>query len=938
MDKYSYIANSDAAYVDQLYQAYRQDPASVDASWQTFFEGFDFSLTYGENGSKTANGTSPATNGTAATTNNQPAKTPVDAKHSEKEVSVASLIKAYRSRGHLLAHTNPIRFRKDRNPRLKLADYALSEADLDTVFESGTLLGIGAATLREIMASLEKIYAGRIGFEYMYIREIDVKNWLRNKIEKEALVFDPTIEEKTRFLKKLNEATVFENFLHTKFLGQKRFSLEGGETTIPALDAIINKAADMGVEEVMIGMAHRGRLNVLSNILGKSYESIFDGFEGNIPSQVQGDGDVKYHLGYASLTETPSGKMINVKLAPNPSHLEAVNPVVEGFVRAQADEEYKGDFTKIMPILIHGDAAVAGQGIVYEVTQMAKLPGYQTGGTVHFVINNQVGFTTDFDDARSSIYCSDVAKIIDAPIFHVNGDDPEAVFFCAKLAVEFREMFKRDVFIDMVCYRRYGHNESDEPKFTQPTMYAVIDKHANPRDIYNKLLVERSEVDAQLAGGMDAEFKKLLQERLDKVKQKEEIKYKPLRLDQQWAELRTSQPADFDQSPETGVPRETLERIGQSLYTVPEGFKPLKQIDKLLRDRKQMLTETKLVNWGTAELLAYGSLLTEGKPVRLSGQDVQRGTFSHRHAVLHDQETNAIYSSLNHIQGNSLNQEGEPIIPASIQIYNSLLSEYGVLGFEYGYAMATPHALVIWEAQFGDFANGAQTMIDQFIAAGESKWGIQNGVTMLLPHGYEGQGPEHSNARPERYLQLCAQYNMVVANVTTPANLFHIMRRQLTWAFRKPLVIMSPKSLLRHPQVISPLEDLIKGCFQEVIGDSYADPKKVKRVLLCTGKIYYELLEKQQADSRTDVAIVRMEQLHPLPKKQLDVALAQYKKAELVWVQEEPLNMGCYTYLLREMMDVQLRPVSRVAAASPATGFAKIHTKEQAALVAKAFE
>jgi len=445
-------------------------------------------------------------------------------------------------------------------------------------------------------------------------------------------------------------------------------------------------------------------------------------------------------------------------------------------------------------------------------------------------------------------------------------------------------------------------------------------------------------VDAQLAGGMDAEFKKLLQERLDKVKQKEEIKYKPLRLDQQWAELRTSQPADFDQSPETGVPMETLERIGQSLYTVPEGFKPLKQIDKLLRDRKQMLAETKLVNWGTAELLAYGSLLTEGKPVRLSGQDVQRGTFSHRHAVLHDQETNAIYSSLNHIQGNSLNQEGEPIIPASIQIYNSLLSEYGVLGFEYGYAMATPHALVIWEAQFGDFANGAQTMIDQFIAAGESKWGIQNGVTMLLPHGYEGQGPEHSNARPERYLQLCAQYNMVVANVTTPANLFHIMRRQLTWTFRKPLVIMSPKSLLRHPQVISPLDDLVKGRFQEVLGDGYADPKKVKRVLLCTGKIYYELLEKQQADSRTDVAIVRMEQLHPFPQKQLNEVLAQYKKAELVWVQEEPLNMGCYTYLLREMTDVRLRLVSRPAAASPATGFAKKHTQEQAALVANAFE
>lgn len=925
MDNYSYIANSDAAYVDQLYQAYKQDPNSVDTSWQKFFEGFDFSLTYGENGTKISNGN--GSNGAAAT-NGQATKAPVDLKHSEKEVSVASLIKAYRSRGHLLAQTNPIRDRKDRNPRLDLADYALSEADLDTVFHAGTLLGIGAATLRQIMASLEKIYAGRIGFEYMYIREIDVKNWLRNKIEKEALVYDPTIEEKTRILEKLNEASVFENFLHTKYLGQKRFSLEGGETTIPALDAIINRAADMGVEEVMIGMAHRGRLNVLVNILHKSYESVFDGFEGNMPAHIEGDGDVKYHLGYNSLTETPSGKQINVKLAPNPSHLEAVNPVVEGFARAQGDEEYKGDYTKILPILIHGDAAVAGQGIVYEVTQMAKLPGYQTGGTIHFVINNQVGFTTDFDDARSSIYCSDVAKIIDAPIFHVNGDDPEAVHFCARLAVEFREKFQRDVFIDMVCYRRYGHNESDEPKFTQPTMYAVIDKHANPRDIYQKQLVERSEVDAKLAANMDAEFKKLLQERLDRVKQKAEIPYKPLRLDQQWAELRTSKPEDFDQSPETGVSVETLEKIGKALYTVPEGFTPLKQIDKLLKDRKQMLTDTKTVNWGTAELLAYGSILTDGKVVRLSGQDVQRGTFSHRHAVLHDQSTNALHYSLDHIG------DGQ----ARMQIYNSLLSEYGVLGFEYGYAMATPHALVIWEAQFGDFANGAQTMIDQFIAAGESKWGIQNGVVMLLPHGYEGQGPEHSNARPERYLQLSAQYNMVVCNVTTPANLFHMMRRQLTWPFRKPLVVMSPKSLLRHPQVISPLEDLTKGRFQEVIGDAYADPKKVKRVLLCTGKIYYELLEKQQADSRTDVAIVRMEQLHPLPQKQLDAVLGQYKKAELVWVQEEPLNMGYYTYLLREMPEARLRPVSRPSAASPSTGFAKKHTQEQAAIVAKAFE
>ena len=929
MDQYSYIANSDAAYVDQLYQSYKQDPQSVDESWQQFFKGFEFSLTYGEKTNGKPNGTT--TNGASANGQTAPsasvaATRPVDATHAEKEVSVASLIKAYRSRGHLLAKTNPLKARKDRQPRVDLPDYALSDADLDTVFESGKLLGIGPATLRVIMESLRKIYAGDIGFEYMYIRELDVKNWLRNKIEKEALVFEPTLDEKKRILEKLNEATVFENFLATKYLGQKRFSLEGGEVTIPALDTIISQAADMGVEEVMIGMAHRGRLNVLANILGKSYESIFDGFEGNVPEQVHGDGDVKYHLGYSSLTETKSGKQISVKLAPNPSHLEAVNPVVEGFVRAQADEEYNGDFKKIMPILIHGDAAVAGQGIVYEVTQMAKLAGYQTGGTVHFVINNQIGFTTDFDDARSSIYCSDVAKIVDAPIFHVNGDDPEAVIFCAKLAVEFREKFDRDVFIDMVCYRRYGHNEADEPKFTQPTMYNIIEKHDNPRELYKKLLIERGDVDAELAQRMDTEFKKQLQDRLDRVKQKAEIPYKPLRLDLDWAELRFSEPSDFDQSPETGVSAEILQTVGNALVKLPDGFKPLKQIDKLLKDRQTMLTDTKMVNWGTAELLAYGSLLLEGKPVRLSGQDVQRGTFSHRHAVLHDSETNKTYSSLDFIQ------DGQ----AKFQVYNSLLSEYGVLGFEYGYAMANPHALVIWEAQFGDFSNGAQLIIDQFIAAGESKWGVQNGVTLLLPHGYEGQGPEHSNARPERYLQLYAAENMVVANITSPANFFHLMRRQLAWPFRKPLVVMSPKSLLRHPKCVSPLEELTKGAFQEVLGDSYAQAKKVKRVLLCTGKVYYDLLEKQQADQRDDVAIVRLEQLAPLPKKQLDAVLEPYKKAERFWVQEEPENMGYWTYLLRVGMNLPI--ISRKAAASPATGYPKIHTQEQADIVQRAFE
>ena len=916
MDQFSYIANADTAVIDELYKAYQQDPTSVDESWQHFFKGFDFSAAWLDGDGNTK------TNG-----NGHAEVVVADRKHAEKEVSVASLIKAYRSRGHLLSTTNPIRSRKDRNPRVTLGDYALTNDDLDTVFDAGHLLGIGSATLRDIMKALEKIYAGPIGFEYMYIREIEVKNWIRNKIEKEALKFNPTIDEKTRILQKLNEAVVFENFLHTKYLGQKRFSLEGGESTITALDAIINHAAQIGVEEVMIGMAHRGRLNVLANIMHKSYKDLFSGFEGEVPENLHGDGDVKYHLGYSSKHITPTGKEISLKLAPNPSHLEAVNPVVEGFVRARADAHYQGDYDKVMPILIHGDAAVAGQGIVYEVTQMAKLGAYHTGGTVHFVINNQVGFTTDFDDARSSIYCSDVAKIIDAPIFHVNGDDPEAVVFVSKMAVEFREKFNRDVFIDMVCYRRWGHNESDEPRFTQPTMYDTIGKHLNVRELYNQQLIARGDVDAELAKRMDAEFKAYLQDRLNEVKQSEAPEYKPLKLDKAWTELRWSTPEDFDESPATGISAEMVEKIGNALIKVPDGFKPIKQIEKLLKDRQQMLFETKQINWATAELLAYGSLLVEGKGVRMTGQDVQRGTFSHRHAVLHDSETNQTYNSLNSIA------EGQE----NFHIYNSLLSEYGVLGFEYGYTMADPHTLVIWEAQFGDFANGAQIMIDQFIAAGESKWGIQTGLVMLLPHGYEGQGPEHSNARPERFLQLTGEDNMVVVNLTTPANIFHLMRRQLAWPFRKPCVVMSPKSMLRNPMSVSPISDITDGKFMEIYPDNYANAKKVKKVLLCTGKLYWELLDKQQKEKREDVAIIRLEQLYPLPVKQIEAELAKYPKATVCWVQEEPRNMGYWTYLLREFGQSRMEIVARKVSASPSTGFLKIHNIEQVDLITRAF-
>ena len=951
MDAYSYIANADAAAIETLYQAYQQNPESVDFGWRKFFEGFDFSQQFPEgvpvvpgNGSatsgvanqvtaapKSASAPQPDDYGvlnTDASTNNAPGLASGEVA-GDKETAVRNLIHAYRSRGHLRAKTNPVRERKDRKPRLDLADFGLSEADLDTVFKNGEVLGLGAQVkLRDIVAALEKIYTGPIGFEYMYIRDPQVLDWFREKVERDSLAFNPGVAYKKRILKKLNEAVVFENFLHTKFLGQKRFSLEGGETTIPALDAIIGKGAELGVKEVMIGMAHRGRLNVLANIMGKTYEQIFSEFEGTaVPDLTMGDGDVKYHMGYSSEVETANGQKVNLKLAPNPSHLEAVNPVVQGFVRAKIEHQYSDDYHQILPILIHGDAALAGQGIGYELTQMSLLEGYKTGGTVHFVINNQVGFTTDFEDARSSIYSTDLAKIIDAPVVHVNGDDPEAVVFAVQLATEYRQQFHADIFIDMVCYRRHGHNESDEPKFTQPTLYNLISKHQNPREVYNAMLVARGDVDAELAAQMDREFRDTLQARLDLVKQKP-LPYKYQALENEWRSLRRSTPEDFDQSPETGISADTVERVAKALTTIPEGFKPIKQIDNLLKERRKMFFDTRVLNWAAGELLAYGSLLTEQHIVRVSGQDVQRGTFSHRHAVLHDAETSAPYNSLNHIEG-----EHE-----KLSIFNSLLSEYAVLGFEFGYGMANPTALVVWEAQFGDFANGAQTMIDQFVVSSESKWQRMNGLVMLLPHGYEGQGPEHSNARPERFLQLAAENNIVVANLTTPANFFHALRRQLTWSFRKPLVVMSPKSMLRHPLCVSPLDDFTSGHFREVLGDDFAEAKKVKRVLLCSGKVYYDLLDEQRTSARKDVAIIRMEQLHPFPKKQLAAELAKYPKAKVYWVQEEPENMGYWNFMLRYMRRELEDVISRKPSASPATGYNKIHVKEQKDLVARAFD
>ncbi|MCS6820035.1 MAG: 2-oxoglutarate dehydrogenase E1 component, partial [Chitinophagales bacterium] len=662
---------------------------------------------------------------------------------------------------------------------------------------------------------------------------------------------------------------------------------------------------------------------------GKTYEEIFSEFEGNNPDDpAYGDGDVKYHMGYGSQFSLDNGKRtVYLKLMANPSHLEAVNPVVAGFCRAKANSVYNEQYHKILPVTIHGDAAIAGQGIVYEVLQMAKLPGYSNGGTIRFIINNQIGFTTDFDDARSSDYCTSIAATIEAPVFHVNGDDVESVVFVSELAAEYRQTFGKDVFIDMVCYRKWGHNESDDPKFTQPTMYQLIDKHPNPRDIYSRKLEQQGSIELELAKKMEKEFWAELQARLDMVKQNP-LPYKPQPNEIAWQTLRKATGKDFEKSPETGVDEALLLELANAMNTIPDGFTPLKKVVKYLAERQKLIVEEKKLDWAAAELLAYASILAEGKDVRLSGEDVKRGTFSHRHAVIYDEKTNQEYNRLSNLKPNQ----------GKFRIYNSHLSEYGVLGFEYGYSITDPNPLVIWEAQFGDFANGAQIVIDQFIAAAESKWQRNSGIVLLLPHGYEGQGPEHSSARLERFLQLCAELNMVVVNITTPANFFHALRRQLAWEFRKPLIVMSPKSLLRHPECVSELKEITKGRFQEVIAD---DPlsDKIRRIILCSGKIYYELKERQKANGAKDTLLVRLEQLYPVPEKQLQQIAKKYPTAEVFWVQEEPRNMGAWCFLHSRLSDVlPMKVIARKNSASPATGFKKQHLQEQENILRAAFE
>ena len=904
MLSHSYLSNADVDATEHLYQQYKEDKNSVDESWQRFFEGFD--LAYGDLGLNDEGG--------------------AVSEDMMKEINVLNLINdGYRSRGHLFTKTNPVRARRTYTPDLSIENFGLSKADLDKKFNAGVALGIGPAKLKDIIAHCEATYCQSIGVEYLHMTDPKRIEWLQTRMEKRKNQPDFTLEQKKLTLEKLNQAVAFENFLHTKYVGQKRFSLEGLESLIPALDAAIELGSSTGVEEFVIGMAHRGRLNVLANIMKKSYAEIFEEFEGKAYEDSVFEGDVKYHLGYTSLVKTSLGKKVKLNLTPNPSHLEAVDPVVQGITRAKLDLQYDNDISKITPILIHGDAAVAGQGIVYEVLQMAGLEGYNVGGILHLITNNQIGFTTNYIDARTSIYCTDIAKATKCPVFHVNGDDVEAVVYTIKMALAYRQTFNSDVFIDILGYRKYGHNEGDEPKFTQPVLYKAIAKHPNPREIYAKKLSEQGTIEANLAKRLEKEFKAMLQEDLEAVRadQKPEDNNLPKNT---WSSFKTGTKADFENSVSTPVSKAALAKVAKAITDIPDNYTPIRKVTKLYNDRKQMV-ENGTYDWAMGELMAYGTLLTEGHKVRISGQDVERGTFSHRHAVINTEDGKGEFVPLNDI---SDKQE-------QFDIYNSLLSEYAVLGFEYGYSMSNPNGLTIWEAQFGDFSNGCQVMIDQFIASGETKWGRHSGLVMLLPHGYEGQGPEHSSARLERYLQLCAMGNMQVMNITTPANLFHAFRRQLKTNFRKPLVIMSPKSLLRHPLCVSTTEEFTKGGFKELMDDNYVDAKKVKRVNICTGKIYYDLLAKQQEDKRKDVAVVRLEQLYPMPETQMKALIEKYSNAEFCWVQEEPKNMGAWMHILRYDWARGFKEITRRSSASPATGYAAVHKREQAAIVNEAF-
>jgi 2-oxoglutarate dehydrogenase E1 component len=906
MDRFSFLGTSHIGFIEDLYKEYLSDPDSIEPSWRAFFQGYDFSK------SDFSDLLEDQT---------------VLPDEVRKEFSVLNLVHGYRTRGHLFTQTNPVRTRRKYSPDLSLKNFGLNDSDLELKFQAASELGLESpASLRDIINHLENTYCRSIGVEYMYVREPDVISWIQKFIQsnENAPILDSN--DRLYILHKLNEAIAFESFLNTKFVGQKRFSIEGAENLIPGLDFLLQKAAEIGVEEVVLGMAHRGRLNVLTNLFGKPASEIFSEFEGKQFEEADFDGDVKYHLGYTAERELDNGKKLKLNIAPNPSHLEAVDPIVAGISRAKSRSSYPEDPSKVLPIMIHGDAAISGQGVVYEVIQMERLSGYGTEGTIHVVINNQVGFTTNFIDGRSSTYCTDVAKVVLAPVLHVNGDDTEAVIHAMRFAIEYRQKWKRDVFIDLLCYRKYGHNEGDEPRFTQPLLYKTISKHPNPRKIYFDKLLATGEVDSNLIREMESEFKSMLEGLFDDSKKIEKNKIVPFMLDE-WNDYPRAKKIDIHNIPDTSISKDRLSSVAKTLTALPPGKKFFKKITRLIGDRKKMAFEKNALDWGMAEMMAYGTLLQDGFNIRISGEDVERGTFSHRHAIIKIEDSEEEVCLLDNI----------PESKGRFAIYNSHLSEYAVLGFDYGYAMASPDTLVIWEAQFGDFSNGAQIIIDQFIAAAEDKWKVQNGLVLLLPHGYEGQGAEHSSARLERFLQLCAQQNMFVCNPTTPANHFHLLRRQMLQKFRKPLVIMSPKSLLRHPLAVSRMEELGEGKFLPVIPD-FIDERKVKKVVFCSGKIYYELLEERNRLNNEETAIIRLEQLYPLPKKEMDRQLSKYnKKVKLIWTQEEPANMGAWSYL-RVKTDYSFECISPKVSASTAPGSKQAAEQVQKKLIIQTFE
>jgi len=911
MDKYSFLNAAHTAYFADLYDQYLQNPDSVEPSWRAFFQGYDFgSENYGLDG-EIVEGVSTQV-----------------PEHVLKEFKVIKLIDGYRTRGHLFTKTNPVRKRRKYAPTLEIENFGLSSQDLKTVFNAGDILGIGPQPLSEIVKKLEEIYCDAIGVEYMYIRQPEERQWIQNKLNKNHNHANYSENEKKQILKKLNEAVSFENFLHTKYVGQKRFSLEGGESLIPALDAVIEKAAGhFGVKEFVMGMAHRGRLNTLTNIFGKSAKDIFSEFDGKDYEQEEFDGDVKYHLGWTSDRVTDNGNQININIAPNPSHLETVGAVVEGITRAKQEKHYPEDFSKVLPIIVHGDAAIAGQGLVYEVIQMAKLDGYKTNGTIHIVVNNQIGFTTNYLDARSSTYCTDVGKVTLSPVLHVNADDVEAVIHAVLFALDFRMEFKRDVFIDLLGYRKYGHNEGDEPRFTQPLLYKAIAKHRNPRDIYAEKLMSQGIIDDSFVKKLESDYKSTLEEELEDSRKIDKTIVTPF-MKNEWKSFTRVTEVEMMKTLDTSYSKNKLEKIADVISSLPSDKKFIRKIQRLVESRKTMFNEDRL-DWAMAEHLAYGTLLEEGFDVRISGQDVERGTFSHRHAVVKVEDSEEEVILLNNVSDNQ----------GDFAIYNSSLSEYGVVGFDYGYAMASPNALTIWEAQFGDFSNGAQIIIDQYISSGEDKWNTQNGLVMLLPHGYEGQGAEHSSARMERYLQLCAKDNMFVADCTTPANIFHLLRRQMKAKYRKPLIVFTPKSLLRHPKAVSMVEEFSSGSFQTVI-DDIVDTSKVKMLVFVTGKFYYDLLEESEKLKRDDVALVRIEQLFPLPTEAIQEILKKYNKAEdVVWAQEEPRNMGAYAHMLMHLDETKsFRVASRRPYGAPAAGSSTRAKRRHQEVIAYVFD